>query len=123
MKHLKQFESNSNPVYEEITALLYDLTDEGIRCDVHRYEYTRSTWQIHINTDTNLNTKTSEYRAENQRLIFDTWADKMIFITQGVKDFLKRLESCDFEIKRCEFNQTRNNDYYEIIIEKNNNNI
>ena len=123
MRYLKTFESNTSDLIEEIKSLLFDLTDShyDIRCDVSPMTYERPIFQICINLDLNLYniSQTLPNLSEDFKVkYFEKYEDKLIFVTTEVKNLLNRLESCDYKINGYEFAQSRNNDYYEIFVEK-----
>lgn len=125
MRYLKTFESNTSDLIEEIKSLLFDLTDShyDIRCEVARITLSseRPIFQICINLDENLyniSQTLPNWSVDVKVKYFEKYADKLIFVTTEVKKLLNRLHSCDYKISRYEFVQRRNNDYYEIFVEK-----
>ena len=131
MKYLKKFESdeisNFLDMREEILNLCTELTDNGIRCDILKLP--NGGVELVVNLDLTLNQWTRGYKDvkipegnySDSIKFFDVYRNKFNFVTDELSTICKRLESSDYKVKWFEQMSVLRNDYFKILIVRNDN--
>ena len=133
MKYLKKFESdeisNFHDMRSEVLDLCSELSDSGIRCDVQSSFTYNGGVELVVNLDLTLNQWTRGYKDvkipegnySDSIKFFDVYRNKFNFVTDELSTICKRLESSDYKVKWFEQMSVLKNDYFKILIVRNDN--
>ena len=134
MKYLKKFESdeisNFLDMRSEVLDLCSELIDSGIRCDAQSSFTYNGGDELIVNLDLTLNQWASGYKDvkipeegnySDCIKFFDVYRNKFNFVTDELSTICKRLESSDYKVKWFEQMSVLKNDYFKILIVRNDN--
>ena len=134
MKYLKKFESdeisNFLDMRSEVLDLCSELIDSGIRCDAQSSFTYNGGVELVVNLDLTLNQWASGYKDvkipeegnySDSIKFFDVYRNKFNFVTDELSTICKRLESSDYKVKWFEQMSVLKNDYFKILIVRNDN--
>jgi hypothetical protein len=129
MKYLKKFESDEiSNMRSEVLDLCSELIDNGIRCDV--LQPLDGGVELVVNLDLTLNQWASGYKDvkipeegnySDSIKFFDVYRNKFNFVTDELSIICKRLESSDFKVKWFQQMSVLKNDYFRVVIVRNEN--
>ena len=134
MKYLKKFESdeisNFLDMRSEVLDLCSELIDSGIRCDAQSSFTYNGGVELVVNLDLTLNQWASGYKDvkipeegnySDSIKFFDVYRNIFNFVTDELSTICKRLESSDYKVKWFEQMSVLKNDYFKILIVRNDN--
>ena len=134
MKYLKKFESdeisNFLDMRSEVLDLCSELIDSGIRCDAQSSFTYNGGVELVVNLDLTLNQWARGYKDvkipeegnySDSIKFFDVYRNKFNFVTDELSTICKRLESSDYKVKWFEQMSVLKNDYFKILIVRNDN--
>jgi hypothetical protein len=132
MKYLKKFESdeisNFLDMRSEVLDFCSELIDNGIRCDV--LQLPNNGVELVVNLDLTINqwfrgykdVKIPEEGNYSDSIKFlDVYRNKFNFVTDELSNICKRLESSDFKVRWFEQQSVLKNDYFKVVIVRNEN--
>jgi hypothetical protein len=132
MKYLKKFESdeisNFLDMRSEVLDFCSELIDNEIRCDV--LQLPNNGVELVVNLDLTINQWFRGYKDvkipeegnySDSIKFFDVYRNKFNFVTDELSNICKRLESSDFKVRWFEQQSVLKNDYFKIVIVRNEN--